>query len=159
MPPCDLATPLDRTLALPIPLNLTLFPLGGWVDEDLIEGGLAFANDPGLAPFGSLFHWKKCVVKGIIKLTRRDEGHGALRTVQPQCEATVRAIAHHTDLAIGEPSMHRTDHLLCPHGTRFVPLACRQTEGRGRRKHDEKGDGPALGGPGWRHDHGHHDPA
>src|SRR5450631_321251 len=139
MPPRSHTTPLDRLFTLTIPLDFLFFPPRRWVDENLIEGGLACADDAWLASFGTLFNGKKGIVERIIKLSWGDQAHLTMSTVKPQCQASVRTIAQHTDVTTWKPAMHGTDHLPCPHRNGFVPLAFCLSKGRGCGKNGQEG--------------------
>ena len=59
----------------------------------------------------------------------------------------------------GEPAADQADHLMRPHPYGLVPLAQLFTHFWGGSEYAQERQGPALLGPGKRHDDCHHDPA
>jgi hypothetical protein len=94
-----------------------------------------------------------------IQSASRDESHLPMIRLESQFQKTVGGIAHQLDRPIGKPATDQADHLMRPHANRLVSFAQVYADLRGRRQYTQKGQCPALLGPGKRYDNRHHDPS
>lgn len=123
IPQCRPSPPLPLPRALPIPADHILLPVSGRVNEEVIEPRYSFADHLRLATFGAPFDGRRRFSQDTLLLAGGNQGDLTMRTVNPSHQTVGGSVAHHADLAVWEPAMHDTDHLPCPHGHGFVPLA------------------------------------
>lgn len=125
------AAPLHLSLALSVPEDLLFLPVRFWISQDLLQRRQARPHHLRLASTAALLERRGRLSENAVQAHRCDDAHPSQASVDSQFEDVVGAIAQHQDLAIRQPAMKQTDHLCCPHGNGFVPLAQAFTQ-RGR---------------------------